>query len=152
MLRPGTVYGRPRLPWDYAIIAPTGPRPRKAGRSRRFCWGGGTTPARGWCPVRGGPRHRPGPPPAHGRSTLNAIPSHDTFTLLFAPVKTSTLQEVILPWLLDRRGLPGYWVPLDGKAMRHPRRTAGPLGALHVVSAWAGQTGLTLGQVAVDAK
>jgi predicted transposase YbfD/YdcC len=26
------------------------------------------------------------------------------------------------------------------------------LGALHVVSAWAGQTGLTLGQVAVDAK
>jgi hypothetical protein len=36
--------------------------------------------------------------------------------------------------------------------MRRTRRNSKKLGALHVVSAWAGQTGLTLGQVAVDAK
>ena len=41
---------------------------------------------------------------------------------------------------------------LDGKTMRHTRRDSTGLGALHVVSAWAGQAGLTLGQVAVDAK
>jgi predicted transposase YbfD/YdcC len=82
----------------------------------------------------------------------NGIPSHDTFNRTFATVKTATLQAVLLPWLLERRGLPGEWIHLDGKTMRHTRRHSKGLGALHVVSAWAGQTGLTLGQVAVEAK
>ena len=80
------------------------------------------------------------------------IPSHDTFNRVFATVKPATLQEVFLPWLLERRGLPGEWIHVDGKTMRHTRRDSRNLGALHVVSAWAGQTGLTLGQRAVDAK
>lgn len=82
----------------------------------------------------------------------NGIPSHDTFNRIFTTVKPATLQAVLLPWLLERRGLPGDWVHLDGKTMRHTRRNSKGLGALHVVSAWAGQTGLTLGQVAVAAK
>ena len=82
----------------------------------------------------------------------HGIPSHDTLTRTFTVVKPATLQAVLLPWLLGRRGLPGDWVHLDGKTMRHTRRTSTGLGALHVVSAWAGQTGLTLGQVAVGAK
>jgi len=80
------------------------------------------------------------------------IPSPDTFTRVFARRKPATLQTVLLPWLLERRGLPGDWIHLDGKARRHTRRTAPKLQALHGVSAWAGQTGITLGQVAVDAK
>jgi len=80
------------------------------------------------------------------------IPSHDTFNRVFATVKPATLQEVFLPWLLERRGLPGQWIHVDGKTMRHTRRDSRNLGALHVVSAWAGQTGFTLGQRAVDAK
>jgi predicted transposase YbfD/YdcC len=82
----------------------------------------------------------------------NGIPSHDTFTRVFSLVKPALLQEVLLPWLLQRRGLPGDWIHVDGKTMRGTRCTSKKLGALHVVSAWAGQTGLTLGQVAVDAK
>jgi predicted transposase YbfD/YdcC len=83
----------------------------------------------------------------------HGIPSHDTFNRVFAVVPSTTLQEVLLPWLLERRGLPpGEWVHLDGKTMRHTRCKSSGLRALHVVSAWAGQTGLTLGQVAVDAK
>jgi predicted transposase YbfD/YdcC len=82
----------------------------------------------------------------------NGIPSHDTFNRTFTAVKPTTLQAVVLPWLLERRGLPGDWVHVDGKTMRHTRRNSKQLGALHVVSAWAGQTGLTLGQVAVEAK
>jgi predicted transposase YbfD/YdcC len=82
----------------------------------------------------------------------HGIPSHDTFNRVFATVQPALLQEVLLPWLLERRGLPGDWVHIDGKTMRHTRRDSKNLGALHVVSAWAGQTGLTLGQVAVDAK
>lgn len=82
----------------------------------------------------------------------HGIPSHDTFTRVFALLQPTTLQEVLLPWLLERRGLPGDWIHLDGKTLRQTRRKTQKLKALHVVSAWAGQTGLTLGQVAVDAK
>ena len=82
----------------------------------------------------------------------HGIPAHDTFTRVFAMLKPATLQEVLLPWLLERRGLPGDWIHLDGKTLRQTRRTTPQLKALHVVSAWAGQTGITLGQVAVDAK
>ena len=82
----------------------------------------------------------------------HGIPSHDTFNRVFALLQPSTLQEVLLPWLLERRGLPGEWIHLDGKTLRGTRCKRQKLKALHVVSAWAGQTGLTLGQVAVDTK
>ena len=82
----------------------------------------------------------------------NGIPSHDTLTRVFAMIRPATLQGVLLPWLQERRGLPGELVHLDGKAMRRTRSKAKHLGALHIVSAWASETGLTLGQVAVDAK
>src|SRR3954454_14974401 len=85
-------------------------------------------------------------------SLPHGIPSHDTFNRVFATVTPAALQQVLLPWLLQRRGLPGEWVHLEGFAMRQTRRNSTGLGALHVVSAWAGQTGLTLGQVAVEAK
>ena len=80
------------------------------------------------------------------------IPSHDTFNRVFAVLQPHTLQEVLVPWLLERRGLPGEWIHLDGKTLRGTRCKRQKLKALHVVSAWAGQTGLTLGQVAVDTK
>src|SRR5215467_15953576 len=82
----------------------------------------------------------------------HGIPAHDTFNRVFAMLQPSTLQEVLLPWLLERRGLPGEWIHLDGKTLRRTRCKSQKLKALQVVSAWAGQTGLTLGQVAVDAK
>jgi predicted transposase YbfD/YdcC len=82
----------------------------------------------------------------------HGIPAHDTFNRVFALLKPATLQEVLLPWLLERRGLPGDWIHVDGKTLRQTGRTTAKLKALHVVSAWAGRTGITLGQVAVDAK
>jgi predicted transposase YbfD/YdcC len=82
----------------------------------------------------------------------HGIPAHDTFTRVFAMLTPTTLQEVLLPWLLERRGLPGDWIHLDGKTLRQTRCKSQQLKALHVVSAWAGQTGITLGQVAVAAK
>jgi predicted transposase YbfD/YdcC len=82
----------------------------------------------------------------------HGIPAHDTFNRVFALLKPTTLQEVLVPWLLERRGLPGEWIHLDGKTLRRTRCAARQLKALQVVSAWAGQTGVTLGQVAVDTK
>jgi predicted transposase YbfD/YdcC len=82
----------------------------------------------------------------------HGIPSHDTFTRVFAVRPPATVQAVLVPWLLERRGVPGEWVHLDGKTLRRTRCQSQKLKALHVVSAWAGQTGITLGQVAIDAK
>jgi predicted transposase YbfD/YdcC len=82
----------------------------------------------------------------------NGIPSHDTFSRVLALLPPTTLQGILLPWLQKRRGLPGELLHFDGKTMRGTRRRSAGLGALHVVSAWASATGLTLGQVAVDAK
>ena len=78
----------------------------------------------------------------------HGIPAHDTFNRVFAMLKPTMLQEVLLPWLLERRGLPGDWIHRDGKTLRRTRCQSRKLKALHVVSAWAGQTGITLGQVA----
>lgn len=82
----------------------------------------------------------------------HGVPSHDTFSRVLALLPSDTLQGVLLPWLQGRRGLPGDLIHLDGKALRGTRRRSAGLRALHVVSAWASATGLTLGQVAVDAK
>src|SRR4051812_50190535 len=51
----------------------------------------------------------------------HGIPSHDTFNRVFA-VKPAALQQVLLPWLLQRRGLPGGGGPLGGKTKRHTPR------------------------------
>jgi hypothetical protein len=82
----------------------------------------------------------------------HGIPSHDPFTRVFALLQPTTLQAVLLPWLRERWGLPGDWIHLDGKTLRQTRCKSTKLKALHVVSAWAGQSGMTLGQVAVAAK
>jgi predicted transposase YbfD/YdcC len=82
----------------------------------------------------------------------HGIASHDTFTRVFALLPPATVQAVVLPWLLERRGEPGDYVHLDGKTLRGTRCQRQKLKALPVVSAWAGQSGITLGQVAVADK
>ena len=82
----------------------------------------------------------------------HGLPAQDTGTRVFAMLKPATLQAVLLPWRLERRGLPGEWSHLDGKTLRQTGRSSPQLKALPVGSAWAGQPGLTLGQVAGDAK
>jgi DDE_Tnp_1-associated len=52
----------------------------------------------------------------------HGIPAHDPFNRVLAMLKPTALQEVVLPWLLERRGLPGDWIHLDGKTLRHPGR------------------------------
>ena len=73
----------------------------------------------------------------------NGIPSHDTFGRVFAAVNTDALQAVLVPWLRERRGLTGEFVPIDGKTMRGTRNASAGTNALHVVSARAAEEGLT---------
>jgi hypothetical protein len=59
----------------------------------------------------------------------HGMPAHETFTRVFALLTPATLPEVLLPWLLERRGLPGDWIHLDGKTLRHTGRTTPKLKA-----------------------
>jgi hypothetical protein len=82
----------------------------------------------------------------------HGIPSHDTLTRVVAVLPAATLQAVVLPGVQERRGLPGEWLHVEGKTLRGTRGQSRQLKALPVVRAWARQTGLTLGQVAVATK
>jgi predicted transposase YbfD/YdcC len=89
---------------------------------------------------------------------LHGIPSHDTFRRVFQAVCPQALQRCLIDWLQELRhtaeaaaGGDGV-VAIDGKTLRRTFDRARGLGALHLVSAWATANGITLGQVAVDAK
>jgi predicted transposase YbfD/YdcC len=93
----------------------------------------------------------------------NGIPSHDTFCRVFRHLDPDAFQACLVGWLravADALGLEGVTVAgparqhraIDGKALRHSFDRAGAKGALHLVSAWATEAELTLGQVAVDGK
>src|SRR6266849_1904397 len=83
----------------------------------------------------------------------NGIPSHDTFGRVFARLDPAALMACIQQWL-DALGtaVAGEVVAIDGKTLRGSFDTAAGKNPLHLVSAWACEARLTLGQVAVDAK
>jgi predicted transposase YbfD/YdcC len=88
----------------------------------------------------------------------HGIPSHDTFRRVFQAVQPLALQQCLIAWLQDVRQTSPTGptadevVAIDGKTLRRTFDRARGLGALHLVSAWATSNGLTLGQVATDAK
>jgi predicted transposase YbfD/YdcC len=88
----------------------------------------------------------------------NGIPSHDTFRRVFQAVCPQALQGCLIAWLQGVRqtakpvASADEVVAIDGKTLRRTFDRARGLGALHLVSAWATANGITLGQVAVDAK
>jgi hypothetical protein len=87
----------------------------------------------------------------------HGIPSHDTFRRVFQAVGPLALQQSLIQWLMGLRQTAtaageGEVVAIDGKTLRRTFDRGSGLGALHLVSAWATANGITLGQVAVDAK
>lgn len=86
----------------------------------------------------------------------HGIPAHDTFRRVFQAVCPQALQDCLIRWLKGlrqaARPAAGDVIAVDGKTLRRTFDRARGLGALHLVSAWATANGLTLGQVAVDAK
>jgi predicted transposase YbfD/YdcC len=86
-------------------------------------------------------------------SLPNGIPSHDTFERVFERLDPYAFQACFQQWveaLAQTLGL-GH-IAIDGKTLRHSGN--GPKGwkPLHIVSAWATQCHLTLGQVVIDQK
>src|SRR5262245_2512084 len=81
----------------------------------------------------------------------NGVPSHNTFERVFSKLEPGALQSCCLAWLraiADTMGL-GH-IAIDGKTLCGS--AGSKWGPLHLVSAWATETNLTLGQVAVDGK
>jgi predicted transposase YbfD/YdcC len=81
----------------------------------------------------------------------NGIPCHDTFRRLFERLDSTAFQTCLRQWLLELSGvLKVSHIAIDGKTLRSSGSST--LGPLHLVSAWATQYHLSLGQVAVDSK
>lgn len=83
----------------------------------------------------------------------NGIPSKDTIRRLFAQLDPEQLQSCFLSWVKTIAQLTqGEIIAIDGKTLRHSYDRGKNKGAIHMVSAWACQNGLVLGQVKVDEK
>ena len=83
----------------------------------------------------------------------NGIPSHDTFGRIFGQIDPQAFQESFVSWVnAVHRVTAGQIIAIDGKRLR--RSHDGRLGkqAIHMVSAWAGEARLVLGQVKTDEK
>lgn len=83
----------------------------------------------------------------------NGIPSHDTFGRVFSQLDTSEFLTCLHNWLRSLGlALKEKHVAIDGKALRRSFDKATGKSALHLVSAWASELRISLGQVAVDDK
>ena len=81
------------------------------------------------------------------------IPSPDTFGAVFARLDPEQFQSCCMAWTQAvAELLPGEVVAIDGKTPRRSHDRAGGQRALHLVSAWATQNTLTLGQVQTEEK
>lgn len=80
------------------------------------------------------------------------IPSHDTFNRVFSALDPLELENCFLGWVRAVAKLSaGEVVSIDGKAIRGSRQ-AGGKAIVHMVSAWASENNLVLGQRKVDSK
>jgi predicted transposase YbfD/YdcC len=83
----------------------------------------------------------------------NGIPSHDTIARVFAALDPKGLGESLMSWVSSVAQLrEGEVIAIDGKSLRHSYESGGKRGVIHMVSAWASQNRLVLGQVKVDEK
>ncbi len=82
----------------------------------------------------------------------NGIPSHDTFGRVFARIDPEQFQHSFLAWVQALQQVRADVIAIDGKTHRRSHDRPNAKAALHLISAWAADNRLVLGQVAVDDK
>jgi len=83
----------------------------------------------------------------------NGIPAHDTFGRVFSLIDPEAFERCFRTWVQTLGELlPSEVVAIDGKTLRRSHNRGQGLGALHLVSAWACENQVVLGQVATEAK
>ncbi len=80
----------------------------------------------------------------------NGIPSRDTLRRTVSRLDPDQFRNCFLKWISSLRKNLGGVIAIDGKTLRGSRQANGK--PLHIVSAWATENHLTLGQCAVDGK
>lgn len=83
----------------------------------------------------------------------HGIPSHDTIGRFFALLDPLQLQACFMSWVNSLVTVSqGEIIAIDGKTLRHSYDSSKNKGAIHMVSAWAQQNRMVLGQRKVDSK
>ena len=83
----------------------------------------------------------------------NGIPSHDTFGRVFAALNPQEFESSFMEWVQAINQLTqGQVIAVDGKQLRGSRDSGVGKNAIYMVSAWATENQLVLGQRKVDEK
>jgi len=83
----------------------------------------------------------------------NGIPSHDTFGRVFAALNPQEFESSFMEWVQAISQLTqGQVIAIDGKQLRGSRDSGAGKNAIYMVSAWATENQLVLGQRKVDEK
>ena len=88
----------------------------------------------------------------------NGIPGKDTFRRVLGLLPPTAFQQCFQQWLqtlqvpVDDESEGNTHIAIDGKALRRSHDHKKGLGPMHIVSAWASDFGITLGQVATEEK
>lgn len=80
----------------------------------------------------------------------NGIPSHDTFGRVFSLLDPQRFGACLLDWVQQSIGLvTAQQIAFDGKTLRRSHDRGNGKAALHLISAWATESGISLGQLKV---
>jgi predicted transposase YbfD/YdcC len=89
----------------------------------------------------------------------NGVPRKDVFRRVLSALQPGAFQACFIDWLQALReaaasatGIEQPVLAIDGKTLRRSHDKSKGLGALHSVSIWASEFGLSLGQVATEEK
>ena len=82
----------------------------------------------------------------------SGIASHDTFARVFRRLDEQALEAACMQWMRSVAGQVQGVIAIDGKTVRGATPAGSARHALHMVSAWAADMGLLLGQRKVDGK
>jgi len=85
----------------------------------------------------------------------HGIPSRDTIRRTLEAIQPEAFQKCFLEWLdifREKNALAKEHIAIDGKTLRRSHDGKKHLGALHIVSAWSSEQGISLGQLATEEK
>lgn len=83
----------------------------------------------------------------------HGIPSHDTFNRVISILDPHELEQCFLQWVRSTIQLTeGEVVPIDGKTLKRSSQKDSGHGFTHMVSAWASENAVVLGQVKTEEK
>ena len=83
----------------------------------------------------------------------NGVPAHDTYNRVFRNMDTKHFEKVLKEWSKEiLKDLSSYQINIDGKVLRATGERGKKTAAICIVSAWASEHCLSLGQVKVDKK